>query len=84
MNTKTFRIGITDDKLVEGTEAFGAQLFLPDHHNSKCLKLGDTSVTTVFIHDGTYVLGMYKTIYIYMFHHWRRKLLKIRGATLQN
>lgn len=52
VNTKTIRIGITDDKLVEGTEAFGAQLFVPDHHKSKCLKLGNTSVTTVYIHDG--------------------------------
>ena len=54
VNTKTFRIGITDDKLVEGTEAFGAQLFVPDHHKDKCLKLGDTSVTTVYIHDGMF------------------------------
>ena len=54
VNTKTFRIGITDDKLVEGTEAFGAQLFVPDHHESKCLKLGNTSVTTVYIHDGMF------------------------------
>ena len=52
VNTKTLRIGITDDKIVEGTEAFGAQLFVPDHQKSRCIKLGDTSITTVFIRDG--------------------------------
>ena len=52
VNSKTFKIAIKDDELVEGTEAFGAKLIIPDHHKSKCLRLGDISVTRVYIIDG--------------------------------
>ena len=47
-------IAIRDDKLVEGTETFGAQLVLGGYHRLHCLKLGKPSVTTVFIKDGMY------------------------------
>ena len=56
MNTFTTSIAIKDDKLIEGTEAFGAQLILGGYHRPYCLKLGKPSVTTVFIKDGMYCL----------------------------
>ena len=46
------RIRIVDDKLVEGTEAFGVQLVVPDHHKVKGVKLGNPSLATVSIRDG--------------------------------
>ena len=54
VSSKTFKIAIKDDELVEGTEAFGAKLIIPDHHKSKCLKLGDISIATVYINDGRF------------------------------
>ena len=56
VNTFTTSIAIKDDKLIEGTEAFGAQLILGGYHRPYCLKLGKPSVTTVFIKDGMYCL----------------------------
>ena len=53
-NSKTIKIGIKDDHIVEGTEAFGVQLIVPDHHKAK-VKLGSPSLATVFIKDGTCV-----------------------------
>ena len=50
---KTIKVRIFDDQLVEKTEAFGVQLIVPDHHKSKGLKLGNPSIATVCIKDGT-------------------------------
>ena len=52
MSVIYIKVGIFDDKLVEGTEAFGVQLSLPDHHKANGVKLGDPSRATVFIKDG--------------------------------
>ena len=54
MSAGTVKATIKDDKRFEGTEAFGAQLIVPDHHKSKGLKLGSTSRATVFINDGMF------------------------------
>ena len=54
VNSRTVRIKIRNDNLVEGTEAFGVQLIVPSHHKSKGLKLGNNSVATVFIKDGMF------------------------------
>ena len=54
MNSRTVRIRISNDSLAEGTEAFGLQLIVPNHHKSKGLKLGNNSIATVFINDGMF------------------------------
>ena len=54
VDSKTVRIKIRNDNLVEGTEAFGLQLIVPNHQKSKGLKLGNNSITTVFINDGMF------------------------------
>ena len=54
VSTYTVKVAIRDDKLVEGTEAFGVQLILGGYRRPYCLKLGKPSVATVFIKDGTY------------------------------
>ena len=46
------KVQIFDDKLLEGTEAFGVQLSIPNHHKANGVKLGDPSGVTVFIKDG--------------------------------
>ena len=46
------KVRIFDDTLVEETEAFGVQLYIPDHHKVNGVKLGNPSHTTVFIKDG--------------------------------
>lgn len=51
-NSIKVKIAIRDDKLVEGTEAFGVQLIVPDHHKRNGLRLGNPSHATVFIKDG--------------------------------
>ena len=53
VNSRTVRIKIKNDDRIEGTEAFGVQLIVPYHHKSKGLKLGNNSIATVFIKDGT-------------------------------
>ena len=58
-NAKTIKIKITDDKLVEGTESFGVQLIVPDHHIKNGLKLGNPSLATVFIQDSTFDICTY-------------------------
>ena len=55
VSTYTVKVAIRDDKLVEGTEAFGVQLILYDYHRPCCLKLSKPSVATVFIKDGMYI-----------------------------
>ena len=50
------RVRIIDDKLVEGNEAFGVQLIVPDHHKTNSVKLGNLSLAKVIIKDGMYVL----------------------------
>ena len=52
----TVNVPIRDDKWIEGTEAFGAKLFLYGYHKPYCLKLGKPSITTVLIKDGMYHL----------------------------
>ena len=54
VSSRTVRIKIRNDNWVEGTEAFGVQLIVPNHHKSKGLKLGNNSIATVFINDGTF------------------------------
>ena len=46
------KIPIRDDKLVEGTEAFGVKLIVPDHHKANGVGLGNPSIAIVFIRDG--------------------------------
>ena len=57
------RVRIIDDKLVEGSEAFGAQLIVPDHHKLNGVKLGSPSLAKVAIKDGTYVSLLLITIF---------------------
>ena len=47
------KIGIKDDYIVEGTEAFGVQLTVPYHHKAS-VKLGTPSLANVFIKDGMF------------------------------
>ena len=54
VNSRTVRIKIRNDTLVEETEAFGVQLIVPNHHKSKGLNLGNNSIATVFINDGMF------------------------------
>ena len=54
VNTLILRVRIYDDKRVEGTEAFGVQLIVPDFHIKNGLKLGRPSLATVFIKDSMY------------------------------
>ena len=54
VDSRTVRNKIRNDTLVEGTEAFGAQLIVPSHQKSKGLKLGNNSIATVFINDGMF------------------------------
>ena len=65
VNTITVKIPIKDDKLIEGTEAFGVQLIVPDHHIKNGLKLGKPSIATVLIKDGTYICFSYVCTYIH-------------------
>ena len=54
VNSRTVRIKIRNDTLVEETEVFGALLIVPYQHKSKSLKLGNNSIATVFINDGIF------------------------------
>ena len=56
VHTVMVNVPIRDDKLIEGTEAFGAELFLYGYNKPYCLKLGKLSITTVLIKDGMYNL----------------------------
>ena len=53
VNALILKVRIYDDRRVEGTEAFGVQLVIPDHHLRNGVKLGNPSLATVFIKDGT-------------------------------
>ena len=55
-NVIYIKVRIFDDKLVEGTEAFGVQLSIPDHHKANGVKLEDPSRATVFIKDGNIII----------------------------
>ena len=57
VNALILKVRIYDDRRVEGTEAFGVQLIIPDHHLQNGVKLGNPSLATVFIKDGTYVVA---------------------------
>ena len=61
------RVRIIDDKLVEGNEAFGVRLIVPDHHKVNGVKLGNTSFAKVVIKDGTYVCSFY--YFVTMFYN---------------
>ena len=56
VNAIHLKVRIHDDKLLEGTEAFGARLIVPDHQKSNGLKLCNPSLVTVFIKDGMFYL----------------------------
>jgi len=56
-NVVYIKVRIFDDKLLEGTEAFGVQLSIPDHHKANGVKLGNLSRATVFIKDGNIIVG---------------------------
>ena len=64
VNSLTLKVRLYDDKLVEGTEAFGVQLIIPDHHVANGVKLGNPSLATVFIKD-----GMDVTVYVHLAFH---------------
>ena len=51
-NAIAIRVRIIDDELVEGNEAFGVQLIVPDHHKVNGVKLGNISLAKVVIKDG--------------------------------
>ena len=53
VNVIRVKIAIRDDKVVEGTEAFGVKLIVPNYHKANGVRLGNPSVATVFIRDGT-------------------------------
>ena len=55
VNAINLKVRIYDDKLLEGTEAFGVRLIVSDHHR---LKLCNPFHVTVFIKDGTFNLAM--------------------------
>ena len=46
------KVQIYDDSLFEGTEEFGVQLYIPDHHKENGVQLGDPSHAVIFIKDG--------------------------------
>ena len=75
-STIAVTVGIIDDELVEGTEAFGVQLIVPDHHKANGVKLGNPSLATVFIRDGMYVkcVNFFINIFV-MLHQMTRVLL---------
>ena len=56
VHTVIVNVPMKDDKLIEGTEAFGAQLIVHGYYKPYCLKLGKPSITTVLIKDGMYHL----------------------------
>ena len=56
-NVIYIKVKIFDDILVEGKEAFGVQLSIPDHHKASGVKLGNPSRATVFIKDGNNIVG---------------------------
>ena len=64
-NVILIKIRIVDDKLVEGTEAFGVQLYIPDHHKANGVKLGDPSRVTVLIKDGKSITFMLTIIVLF-------------------
>jgi len=51
-NVVYIKVRIFDDKLLERTEVFGVQLYVPDHHKENGVRLGDPSHATIFIKDG--------------------------------
>jgi len=55
-NVVDIKVRIFDDKLLEGTEAFGVQLSIRDHHIENGVRLGDPSHATVFIKDGNIIV----------------------------
>ena len=70
------KVRIFDDILVEGTEAFGVQLSIPDHHKSNGVELGVTSRATVFIKDGEVVILIFLSVL-----HMHKLLLYCRRKT---
>ena len=64
---QTARVRIYDDKLVEGTEAFGVKLIVPDHHVANGVKLGNPSLTTVYIKDGMSLCASFYGLFISQF-----------------
>jgi len=56
LNVVYIKVRIFDDILLEGTEAFGVQLSIRDHHKANGLRLGDPSNATVFIKDGNNIM----------------------------
>ena len=48
------RVRIIDDELIEGSEAFGVRLIVPDHHKVNGVKLGNPSLAKVIIKDGMF------------------------------
>ena len=58
------KIQIYDDSIFEGTEEFGVQLYIPDHHKENGVQLGDPSHAVVFIKDGKMAVHFYFEKYI--------------------
>jgi len=56
------KVRIFDDILVEGTEEFGIQLSIPDHHKANGVKLGVPSRATVSIKDGKFVILIFLSV----------------------
>ena len=55
-NVIVVSVRIIDDELVEGNEAFGVQLIVPDHHKVNGVKLGNLSLAKVVIKDGMFFI----------------------------
>ena len=48
----TVKIPIYDDYIVEGTEAFAVNLYIPDYYRDRYVDYGDPFLTKVIIDDG--------------------------------
>ena len=48
----TVKIPIYNDYIVEGTEAFAVNLYIPDYYRNRYVDFGDPFLTKVIIEDG--------------------------------
>ena len=55
-NVATVKIPIYDDYIVEGTEAFAVNLYIPDYYRNRYVDHGDPFLTKVIIDDGQCII----------------------------
>ena len=51
-NVATVKIPIYNDYIVEGTEAFAVNLYIPEYYRNRYVNYGDPFLTKVIIDDG--------------------------------